>query len=119
MYNKLSKDLPARVNKLAQQANKVAVEEANKANDAPPYNHGLDANTCVACRKALSGPTVESVNCFFHPHCFKCKDCGRKFAEKEKAVNVRDDPYCDSCSKRAFLTAMRTHGSVALMSPAR
>eukprot|EP00808_Paulinella_micropora_P022235 g19985.t1 len=110
-YNELTKELPKRVNKLAQEVNKATLDASQ---DQSPYNHGLGADICVSCRKALSGQTVEAVNCLFHPACFKCYKCARPFTSADKPINIRDEPFCDSCSKGAFLAAMKTHGSAML-----
>mmetsp|Transcript_41550 Transcript_41550/g.102226 ORF Transcript_41550/g.102226 Transcript_41550/m.102226 type:complete len:247 (+) Transcript_41550:107-847(+) len=74
-------------------------DEYVKRDNKPYHPQCVPSRKCQKCRAPLStGDALKALGGYWHPHCFKCADCG---AEVEQFyVNKQKMPVCQKCHER-------------------
>ena len=63
---------------------------------------GKEGQTCPKCDKPFSGTTVQALSRNWHPECLVCTECSTSLTGGAKVMNIKDQPYCSDCGKKAF-----------------
>ncbi|KAJ3412247.1 hypothetical protein HDV05_001058 [Chytridiales sp. JEL 0842] len=79
---------------MADLMNEMAVSADEEEEVASPVK-----NMCAGCDKEIidemDGFEIESMSAFFHPECFKCTTCDRKFSEELPYIPLNGKAYCE------------------------
>jgi len=73
--------------------------------ESQPQPPSEDIEICAKCGQELDGAVIEVMNKVYHQECFGCYACGVQLLSK--CLNVENNPYCETCGRKAFEESMR------------
>jgi hypothetical protein len=96
-FARLSKEIPARVNKVYTKANAEKMSRFEQEQRNAKERQKASCSNCAQCGKSFvsSDSYVEAVGLAFHKECFVCAGCNRNLAQLPSCLNVGNKPYCD------------------------